>query len=261
MGEIEFIFQVTEYDCEALLPQVSRALKRRMELRNQQLRPGKAAAAEMTEEQRKRAKIKNIIWGIVWFVVGVYLLFTGMVNGDGNKWTVIIGAVAAFVGAKKLIPQRKLPNTEKYDKAAQDFLDEHKGVLDGKERQVCFSDEEMIVVTGALEDLDQEAIPYEDVEFAMETEDIFLLVHGGRGVLLQKKDFTLGTTEEFREYLKAHLKSFTPYEPEVAEKNEQAEASAESETIEPEVESEVIAEKTEGEAAEEAEETEESEEE
>lgn len=251
MGEIEFIFQVSEYDCEALLPQVSRALQRRLELRNQQLRPGKAAAAEMTEEQRKRAKIKNIIWGIVWLAVGVYLLFSGIVNKDGNTWTLIIGAVAAFIGAKKLIPQRKLPNTEKYDKAAQDFLDEHKGVLDGKERQVCFSDEEMIVVTGALEDLDQEAIPYDDVEFAMETEDIFLLVHGGRGVLLQKKDFTLGTTEEFRDYLKAHLKSFTPYEPEEAENVEQAEVSAASEVIESEVESEVIAEETEERVAEE----------
>ena len=260
MGEIEFIFQVKEYDTEALLPQVSKALQRRLELRNQQLRPGKAVPAEMTEEQRKRAKIKNIIWGIVWFVVGVYLLFSGMVNGEGNKWTVIIGAVAAFVGAKKLIPQRKLPSTEKFDKAAQDFLDEHKGVADDKERQVCFSDEEMIVVTGALEDLDQEAIPYEDVEFAMETEDIFLLVHGGRGVLLQKSDLTLGTVEEFRDYLSVHVKSFTPYKPEVAEESKQAESSAETEEIQAEEEPEVVAEETEVELTEETEEPEETEE-
>ena len=253
MGEIEFIFQVKEYDTEALLPQVSKALQRRLELRNQQLRPGKAVPAEMTEEQRKQAKIKNIIVGVIWLIVGIFLLFSGMVKGDGGKWNVIIGAVAAFVGVKRLLPQRKLPNTEKFEKAAQEFLDEHKGVADGKERQVCFSDEEMIVVTGALEDLDQEAIPYEDVEFAMETEDIFLLVHGGRGVLLQKSDLTLGTVEEFRDYINAHVKSFTPYEPKAAEEGEQA---AEVEEAQVELESEVIAEET-AEQAEASEETEE----
>ena len=261
MGEIEFIFQVKEYDTEALLPQVSKALQRRLELRNQQLRPGKAVPAEMTEEQRKRAKIKNIIVGIIWLVVGIYLLFSGIVKGEGGKWNVIIGAVAAFVGVKGLLPQRKLPNTEKFEKAAQEFLDEHKGVADDKERQVCFSDEEMIVVTGALEDLDQEAIPYEDVEFAMETEDIFLLVHGGRGVLLQKSDLTLGTVEEFRDYIDSHVKSFTPYKPEVAEEGEQAEPSAETEETQAEEESEVIAEETAVEIAEETEESEETEEE
>ena len=227
MGEIEFIFQVKEYDAEVLLPQVSKALQRRMELRNQQLRPGKADPAEMTEQQRKQAKIKNIIWGIVWLAVGIYLLVSGIVSGESNTWSLLIGVVAVFVGIKRLLPQRKhQANTEKYDKAAKEFLDGHKQNLDGGEVQVCFSDEEMIIVNGAIEDLDQEAVTYDEVEFAMETEDIFLLVHGGRGVMLQKKDITLGTTEEFRDYLADHLKSFTPYEPEVAE-GEEASAAAE----------------------------------
>lgn len=225
MGEIEFIFQVKEYDPEVLLPQISKALQRRMELRNQQLHPGKADPAEMTEEQRKRAKIKNIIWGIVWLAVGIYLLVSGWGKFEESKWTVIIGVVAIFVGAKRLIPQRK-PNAEKFDKAAKEFLDGHKENLDEVENQICFSDEEMIIVTGALEDLEQEAVPYDEVEFAMETEDIFLLVHNGRGVMLQKKDISLGTTEEFRDHLTAHVKSFTPYEPEAAEGIEQAEIPA-----------------------------------
>ena len=98
MGEIEFIFQVSEYDAEALLPQVSKALRRRMELRNQQLYPGRANLAEMTEEQRKKARIKNIVWGVVWLVVGLYLLISSIGNRDGSKWTLIIGIVAIFVG-------------------------------------------------------------------------------------------------------------------------------------------------------------------
>ena len=257
MGEIEFIFQVKEYDADALLPQVSKALQRRMELRNQQLRPGKPDPAKMTEEQRKQAKIKNILWGVLWIAVGIYFLVSGFTRGESAALPLIIGVIAVFVGIKRLIPQRKQQvNTDKFDKAAKEFLDGHKENLDGVENQVCFSDEEMIIVTGAIEDLEQEAVTYDEVEFAMETEDIFLLVHGGRGVMLQKKDITLGTAEEFRDYLAAHVKSFTPYEPEVVEKAENAETAAVIETVEPEVAEEEI----EVEAAEEAEETEETEE-
>lgn len=252
MGEIEFIFQVKEYDAEALLPQVSKALQRRMELRNQQLRPGKPAPAEMTEEQRKQAKIKNILWGVIWIAVGIYFLVSGFTKGENATLPLVVGAVAVFFGIKRLIPQRK-PNVEKFDKAAKEFLDGHKENLDDVENQICFSDEEMIIVTGAIEDLEQEAVPYDEVEFAMETEDIFLLVHGGRGVMLQKKDITLGTAEEFREHLAAHVKSFTPYEPEVIEGAEQAEGSAVVEEVEADVEPDVIEEEIEAEAAEEVE--------
>lgn len=250
MGEIEFIFQVKEYDAEALLPQVSKALQRRMELRNQQLRPGKPAPAEMTEEQRKQAKIKNILWGVIWIAVGIYFLVSGFTKGENATLPLVVGAVAVFFGIKRLIPQRK-PNIEKFDKAAKEFLDGHKENLDDVENQVCFSDEEMVIVTGAIEDLEQEAVPYDEVEFAMETEDIFLLVHGGHGVMLQKKDITLGTAEEFREHLAAHVKSFTPYEPEVVEGNEQPESPALVEEVEPDVEPEVV--EAEIEAAEEVE--------
>ncbi len=259
MGEIEFIFQVSEYDADALLPQVSKALQRRMELRNQQLHPGKAALAEMTEEQRKKARIRDIVWGIVWLAVGLYLLISGLSKGeDGSKWLPIIGVVCIFVGSKRLLPQRKVPAVDKFDSAAKEFLDEHKGVVEENERQVCFSDEELVIVTGALEDLEQDAVPYDDVEFAMETEDIFLLVHNGHGVLLQKKDMTLGSAEEFRDYLAAHLKSFTPYEPEV---EAGAEASVDTKAVELEAEPEMIEAEVEAESADEVEEFEESEEE
>ena len=261
MGEIEFIFQVKEYDADALLPQVSKALQRRMELRNQQLRPGKPDPAKMTEEQRKQAKIKNILWGVIWIAVGIYFLVSGFTRGESAALPLIIGVIAIFVGIKRLIPQRKQQvNTEKFDKAAKEFLDGHKENLGDVENQVCFSDEEMIIVTGAIEDLEQEAVTYDEVEFAMETEDIFLLVHGGRGVMLQKKDISLGTVEEFRDYLAAHVKSFTPYEPEVVEGVEKVETPAVTETVEPDAEPEVAVEEVEVEAAEEAEETEETEE-
>ena len=163
MGEIEFIFQVKEYDSDALLPQVSKALQRRLELRNQQVRPGKVDPSKMTEEQRKQAKIKNILWGVIWVAVGIYFLISGFTKGENATFPLVIGVLAIFLGIKRLIPQRKQPhNTEKFDKAAKEFLDGHKENLGEEEHQVCFSDEEMIIVTGAIEDLDQEAVTYGD---------------------------------------------------------------------------------------------------
>lgn len=256
MGEIEFIFQVKEYDGDALLPQVSKALQRRLELRNQQVRPGKVDPSKMTEEQRKKEKIKNILWGVIWIAVGIYFLVSGFTKGENATLPLVVGAVAVFFGIKRLIPQRK-PDTGKFDKAAKEFLDGHKENLGEEEHQVCFSDEEMIIVTGAIEDLDQDAVTYDEVEFAMETEDIFLLVHSGRGVMLQKKDITLGTVDEFRDYIAAHVKSFTPYEPEVVEGAEQAEVPAVTEEVQPDAEPEVVEEEIEVETAEAVEETEE----
>lgn len=228
MGEIEFIFQVKEYDADALLPQVSKALQRRLELRNQQVRPGKVDPSKMTEEQRKQTKIKNMIWGIIWIAVGIYFLVSGFMKQENNTMSIVIGALALLFGVKRLIPQRK-PSSDRFDKAAKEFLDGHKENLGEEEHQICFSDEEMIIVTGAIEDLDQEAVTYDEVEFAMETEDIFLLVHGGRGVMLQKKDITLGTVEEFRDYIADHVKSFTPYEPEETEAPEVTEVPEKAE--------------------------------
>ena len=230
MGEIEFIFQVKEYDIEALLPQVSKALQRRIELRNQQMRPGKVDPAQMTEQQRKQARRKSIILGIIWIAVGIYFLISGFTREEKAILPLVIGVIALFLGVKNLIPQRSKPvNTDRFDKAAREFLVGHKENLGEQEHQVCFSDEEMIIVTGAVEDLDQEAVTYDEVEFAMETEDIFLLVHGGRGVMLQKKDITLGSADEFRDYMAAHIKNFTPFEPEVAAAVEEPVQSEETE--------------------------------
>lgn len=256
MDEIEFIFQVADYDAEQLLPQVSRALQRRMELRTQKVKPGQPDPSQMTEAQRKLQERMKKIWGIVFVALGIYFVYSANKSGSIMNMQGIIGIVAIVWGISRLIPKRKV-NPERYDKAAKEFLDGHKENLGDQELQICFSDEEMVIVTGAVEDLDQEAVTYGDIEFGMETEDIFLLVHGGHGVMLQKKDITLGTVDEFREFIKEHVRSFTPYEPEEAENAEQAEPPVETEEVEPDAEPELAEEEIEAEAAEAEEETEE----
>lgn len=258
MGEIEFIFQVKDYDSDALLSQVSRALQRRMELRTQRVKPGQPDPSQMTEAQRKFQDRMKKIWGVVFLVLGFYFMYSAGRNGSVLSMQGIIGIVAIVWGVSRLMPKRKV-DPERYNKAAKEFLDGHKENLGDKEHQICFSDEEMIIVTGAVEELDQEAVTYGEVDFSMETEDIFLLVHGGHGVMLQKKDITLGTVEEFRAFLASHIRSFTPYEPEeqegAAEQNAEKTGPAEPEDVAEEVEE--TAEESQTEATDDGEETQE----
>lgn len=148
MEEIEFIFQSSAFDVDAFLPQVSRALEKRIQLRQQAL-----------PKLFQRA------------------------NGT-----------------------RKKKQDDRYDKAAREFLEGHAEDIKEKELQICFSDEEMIIVKGALEDLDQDAVTFDAIEFVMESEDMFLVTYQGRGVMLQKKDLTLGSVDGFRAFVTERIK-------------------------------------------------------
>ena len=155
MEEIEFIFQTTAFDVEALVPQISRALEKRLQMHQQQMLPK-------------------------------------LFQRSG--------------GAKK--KKKEKEKESRYDKAAREFLENHAESLKEKEVQVCFSDEEMFTVMGALEDLDQDAVTFDAIELVMETEDIFFVVYEGRGVVLQKKDLdlTMGTVDEFRDFVNENIK-------------------------------------------------------
>lgn len=148
MEEIEFIFQVSELDAEALLPQVSAALKRRLELRQEAL----------PRFLKRAAKNQN----------------------------------------KK---------EDRYDKAAGEFLEGHIDSLKEQDVQICFSGEEMITVMGDLEDLEQDAVTFDQIELVMELQDIFFVIYQGRGVVLQKKDLDqeLGTLDEFRAFVNRNI--------------------------------------------------------
>lgn len=148
MGEIEFIFQVSGFDEDTLLPQISKALEKRLQI-NQE-------------------------------------------------------ALPKFL--RKAV-NRKMGN-DRFENAAREFFESHAESFREKEAQICFSTEEMITVMGDLEDLDQDAVTFDEIQFVMEEKDIFFVVYGGRGVLLQKKDLDeeLGTLDEFRAFVNENIK-------------------------------------------------------
>lgn len=149
MEEIKFIFQPSAFDVEALVPQVGRALEKRLLTRQQQMLPKLFRRSGDTKKKKK---------------------------------------------------------DDRCDKAAREFLEVHAESIQEQEVQICFSTEEMITVIGALEDLDQDAVSFDAIEFIMESDDIFFVIYQGHGVVLQKKDLTLGNVDEFRDFVSERIR-------------------------------------------------------
>lgn len=213
MDQIEFIFQVSALDKETLLPQISQALEKRVEIHSRQLMPKMwkqtdQANEKISEEEQKKRRLRNKITGIILIILGLAILIPGMVNQERNMVLIIAGAIAVVAGLFKLRGGVKPPKKEKFDSAAEDFLDGQAESIAEESVQVCFSSEEMITVMGDLEDLDQDAVTFDQIEFVMETQDIFFVIYQRRGVVLQKKDLDveLGTLDEFRAFVNENIK-------------------------------------------------------
>lgn len=213
MDQIEFIFQVSTLDKETLLPQISQALKKRVEIHSRQLMPKMWKQTDqmnekVSEEEQKKRQLRNKITGIILIVLGLALLIPGMFNQKKITALIIAGTIAVVVGLFKVRSGVKPPKQEKFDSAAEEFLNGQAESIAEESVQVCFSDEEMITVMGDLEDLDQDAVTFDQIEFVMETRDMFFVVYQGRGVVLQKKDLDqeMGTLDEFREFINENVK-------------------------------------------------------
>lgn len=224
MDEIQFIYQVESVDKDGLLSQVSTALEKRLEIRQQQIKPQKNLPdmSNMTEEQKqdyfKRQRKYKIFWGIVILALGIYMIVANLENPAKGMTQMIVGTIAIVAGIYYLLfggkqkKMRKPVDRSKYDNAASEFLDEQVKHTQDKKIQIAFFEEEMVTITGELEELDQDAVPYSDVECALEGADMFLLTYNNRGVLLQKKDLTMGSVDEFREFISGRVKNFAVIE-------------------------------------------------
>lgn len=224
MDEIQFIFQVESVDKEGLLDQVSAALEKRLEIRQQQVRPQKNMPdmSHMTEEQKqdyfKRQRKYKIFWGIVFIALGIYMVLANIQKPAAGVTQLVVGAFAIIMGIYYILfggkqkKAKQFKDKTKFVNAAVEFLDEQVKHTAEKKVQIAFFEEEMVTINGELEELDQDAVAYGDMECALEGPDMFLLTYNNRGVLLQKKDLTMGSVEEFRAFMLRSVKHYAMLE-------------------------------------------------
>ena len=117
-------FQVTPYDTESLLRQVSTALEKRTELISRQRYPGlweNIDRLNTMAKGRQRSSLRTRIMGIVCLVLGIFLFVPGLLKPQELLVPLLAGAFAILIGVFYLYSVRKNKKNP-FDKSAKILL-------------------------------------------------------------------------------------------------------------------------------------------
>ena len=188
-------FQISAYDIDRLLPQVSQALKKRTDLLSRQQYPSLWAVTDKLNSAgggKKRSTLRTRFMSILCLILGVILFVPGLMKPQELLVPLLAGAVAIGAGLGGLWRSRKKKQTP-FDRSAKLLL-QGKDSLGSEFLSVDFSDDGMTIPS---EKAEAELIPYFGFECAIETADALLLVYDTRVTLLQKCDLKDGKAEDF----------------------------------------------------------------
>ncbi len=197
-------FQVTPYDTESLLRQVSTALEKRTELISRQRYPGlweNIDRLNTMAKGRQRSSLRTRIMGIVCLVLGIFLFVPGLLKPQELLVPLLAGAFAILIGVFYLYSVRKNKKNP-FDKSAKILLMGTDTISAEQSIVVSFSETEMEI---RADDKDLQHIPYNDFESMIETTDLFLFVHDTRITVLQKTDLTTKATHDFRNFISKNI--------------------------------------------------------
>lgn len=208
MQATDFVFRLTPYDKQLLLPQVSRALETWTEQHSRQAYPGLWRVTDRlwnVANGRQRSRLRTRILGIVCLILGIVLLVPGLMDPQELEVPLVTGAVAVGAGIGGLWRSRKR-RSNPFDKSASALLAGLYALPEGQELQVAFSSEGMMVTASGQR---TQTVPWDRFECGVETADALLLVYGEQATLLQKKDLVDGTQEAFQAFLASRIQVFT----------------------------------------------------
>lgn len=194
MENYKYIFKLSPYDRDSLLPQVSKALEKRTELVSRERYPGLWKQTDMfrAASGQGQNRLRTKVLSILCILIGIFLFVPGIVKPQELLVPLLVGAVAIGAGIGGLWRSRKHKKNP-FDKSA-------KLLLAGKDEafaelvEVEFSESGMTIPT---EKGETETISYDKFECVIETEDSILCVFEERVTLLQKCDLVGGAPEEF----------------------------------------------------------------
>ena len=207
MADTDYIFHISPYDTEKLLPQVSRALEKRTEMVSRERFPGLWKHTDRFRSMargRKRSRLRTRGMSALCLAAGIFLAVPGLMEPRELFVPLLVGAAAMGAGIIGLWQSRARKKNQ-FDRAA-------KIVLEGKDKSsaeqaasVSFSEEGMTVPAGGGK---AEFVPYREFECAVETADSFLFVFGGRVLLLQKMDLKAECIGDFCSLISEKVKPY-----------------------------------------------------
>jgi len=211
MENREYIFQIREYDVEMLIPQVGQAIDKGVELSSRKSYPERwekidklnARTAKKVEKNAWQKPISMAFY--IAFVVlggGILIMMRTLRVIETPELTVLRYAgifllICGMVGLWACIsikPKKKI----RYKKAARRLLDNMGKGLTEESAGVLFSECGIVL---PKEDGDAEVVPYENVEYVIENEDIFFVAFDRRVSILQKKDLVTENVDAFRMFI------------------------------------------------------------
>lgn len=200
MENSKYIFKLTSYDINRLLPQVSKALEKRTELVSRERYPGLWEKTDKLNEKSQGEK-KNTtgtkIKSIICLLLGIFLFVPGVVKPQELLIPLLVGAVAIGAGIGGLWRSRK-NRKNPFDKSAARLLQGKDKISAENPVVVTFSEEGMML---PADNDEAELVPYGNFERVIEAQDIFLFVFGERVMVLQKGDLTDSDVSGFEEFI------------------------------------------------------------
>ena len=197
-------FQITSYDIESLLPQVSKALEKRTEFVSRERYPGlweNIDKLNAVSKGKRRSSLRSKVMSIICLVLGVFLFVPGLMKPQELLVPLLVGAFAIVIGIVYLYIGRK-DKKNPFDKSVRLLLMGKDTISAKQSIMVSFSESGMEI---RADDKEPQHIPYSDFESMIETEDLFLFVHDTRITVLQKKDLTSNDITDFRNFISRNV--------------------------------------------------------
>ncbi len=200
MENAKYIFQISPYDTDKLLPQVSKALEKRTEIVSRERYPNlwkHTDKLNTTAQGQTGNRLRTKILSIICLLLGIFLFVPGLMKPEELAMPLLWGAIAIGTGIGGLWRSRKHKKNP-FDKSAKQLLAGKESISEDKAVSVAFSEEGM---TLPADNGSTELVPYSNFECSIETDDLFLLVYGERVTVLQKFDLTSDHLDGFRKLL------------------------------------------------------------
>ena len=109
-----------------------------------------------------------------------------------------LGIAEAAVGVTALLTSRRKTSAP-YEREAARLL-QNRAAADLESARVTFSEDGMSITADGVDAVYQ--VPYGEITFALETEDLLVLIVSDRATILQKADLVTGTFPQLREFLR-----------------------------------------------------------
>lgn len=144
---------------------------------------------------------RPVLLGTLSLLMGLLLCAGAWGSPDIPGPVLWLGITEATVGVTALLTSRRKTSTP-YQREAARLLQSRAAANHLESACVSFSEDGMSITADGIDAIYQ--VPYGEITFAMETEDLLIIIVSDRATILQKADLVTGTFPQLRELLRQH---------------------------------------------------------